>query len=88
MNKSHVNDVQQYEEEFVCDFPDGHAMYRRKEGHGGWSYWTTHIQPQVMVYDEGISSPLHMFYALDHLGYGKSSWLLIGRALGYIEADQ
>jgi len=69
--------------EFVCDLPDGHSLFKRKEPHGGHSFWTSHVGGGVCVYDEGLSEPLAMFYAIDHLGFGRELWLSIGEALGY-----
>jgi hypothetical protein len=72
----------EYDMHFVMELPDGHALFRRKEGHGGYSYWTTHIAG-ICVYDEGLSEPLAVFYALDHLGVGEAMWNMIGASLGY-----
>lgn len=73
----------EYDFEIVCQTRDGFGLYRRKEGHGGYSYWTDEAAPGVMVFDEGLTNILHIFEAMDHLGEGETMWKHIGEVFGY-----
>lgn len=69
--------------EIVGTTLEGYSLFRRMEGHGGYSYWTDEIAPGVCVFDEGTSNPMSMFEALHHLGIGKLLWDHIGHSFGY-----
>lgn len=72
-----------YEAEYVGETPDGFGLFRRKEGHGGYAYYTDEIPPALCVFDEGLTNMIGTFAALDHLGQGKAMWEHIGKVFGY-----
>lgn len=73
----------EYDFEIVCETRDGFGLYRRKEGHGGYSYWTDEVLPGLLVYDEGLTNIMHVFEAMDHLEIGETMWKHIGEVFGY-----
>jgi hypothetical protein len=76
-----------YHVELVCQTLQGFGLFRRKEPHGGYSYWTDEHGIPSLVFDEGTSNPLMLFEAMHHLGYGKEMWEMIGASLGYTEKE-
>jgi hypothetical protein len=72
-----------YSLELVGETVEGYGLYRRKEGHGGYSYWSDEVAPSVLVYDEGVSNPLTLFAALNDLEVGELMWRHIGAVYDY-----
>lgn len=69
--------------QYVGESADGFGIFKRKEPHGGYSYWSTEIPPAVMVYDEGLTNIFTLFAALEDLGTGEILWRQIGDIYGY-----
>ena len=69
--------------EYVGETPDGFGLYRRLEGHGGYSYWTDEIPPALMVYDQALSNIVATFAAMEHAGEGEVLWRHVGEVFGY-----
>ena len=74
---------EQYPVELVGETREGYGLFRRKEPHGGFAYYTDEIPPGLCVYDEGLTNLMSLFEALDHLGSGKTWWKHIGVVFGY-----
>jgi len=75
----------EYSVEYVGETPEGYGLFRRKEGHGGYSYWTDEIPPALNVYDEGLSNIISEFAALNHLGVGETMWRHLQSVYGYTD---
>lgn len=71
--------------QFVKVTRQGYALYMKLEPHGGYSFWTEEIPPALCVYDEGISNPVSMFEALEHLGEAEIIWKHIGEVFGFTQ---
>jgi len=64
---------------------EGHTLFKRKEKHGGYSYWTDESPHGVCVFDEELSNPMSMFEALEDLGIAELIWRHVGYTFGYIQ---
>lgn len=72
-----------YDVEYVGETVDGYGLFRRLEGHGGYSYWTDESGAGHCVFDEGLSNPITLFEALNHLGIGEQTWRHLAEVYGY-----
>lgn len=72
-----------YNLEYVGETRQGHGLFRRKEVHGGHSYWTDEVGGGMCVYDEGLTNIMSVFEAMEDLKIGKLMWDHVGEAFGY-----
>jgi len=78
-------DKDQYQVEYLGETKQGYGLWRKKEPHGGWSYWTDEVAPYILVFDEALDNPMSMFEALEHLGLGERMWQSIGASFDYTQ---
>lgn len=75
----------EYQLQVVGMTPEGHTLFKIKEGHGGYSYWSDEVAPGIRVYDEGLDNVISLFAALNDLKVGELLWRHIGEVYGYTQ---
>lgn len=67
-------------ERMLPDMKCGYGLWRRKEPHGGYSYWSDYIPGGVRVFDEGLDDARATLEVLERTG-----WLPVGTYVKYFD---